>query len=69
MELILSVCLIASPGTCREEPVPVGLESRPASFQCMIDAPVVIAEWSETHPKWRVTKWRCAPHGAGGRDI
>ncbi len=69
MELILSICLIANPGTCREEAVSVGAELRPAPVQCMIGAPPVIAEWSETHPKWKVTRWRCARPGAAGRDI
>jgi len=69
MELILSICLIASPGTCREEPVSVGFERPPAPFQCMMDAPVRIAEWSENHPKWKVTRWRCSAPGVAGRDI
>ncbi|MDQ0303482.1 hypothetical protein [Ancylobacter polymorphus] len=69
MELILSICLIASPGTCREEAVSVGLEAPPAPMQCMIGAMPVIAEWTETHPKWKVLKWRCASPGAGGREI
>ena len=69
MELILSICLIASPGTCREEAVSVGMEQAPAPVQCLIGAPPVIAEWSETHPKWKVTKWRCGRAGSAGRDI
>ncbi len=69
MELILSICLIASPGTCREEAVSVGLEQAPLPQQCVMGAMPVIAEWSETHPKWRVTKWRCGRPGSAGRDI
>lgn len=69
MELILSICLIASPGTCREEPVSVGIELPPAPTQCMMGALPAIAEWSETHPKWKVTSWRCVRPGASGRDI
>lgn len=69
MELILSVCLFANPGMCREEAVSVGLERPPAPAQCMMGALPVIAEWSETHPKWKVTRWRCAPPGSAGREI
>lgn len=69
MELILSICLIASPVTCREEAVSVSVEIPPAPVQCMIGAMPVIAEWSETHPKWKVLKWRCARPGVGGREI
>jgi hypothetical protein len=29
----------------------------------------VIAEWRETHPKWKVLKWRCAAPGSAGREI
>lgn len=69
MELILSICLIASPGTCREEAVSMNIEQTPISTQCVMGAMPVIAEWSETHPKWRVTRWRCGRPGAGGREI
>ncbi|HEY9215862.1 MAG TPA: hypothetical protein VIQ29_23770 [Ancylobacter sp.] len=69
MELILSICLIASPGTCREEAVSVGLEQAPLPTQCVMGAMPVIAEWSETHPKWKVLKWRCGRPGAAGQDI
>ncbi|MFT0860806.1 hypothetical protein [Ancylobacter sp. G4_0304] len=69
MELILSICLIANPGTCREEAVSVNLEQPQIPVQCMMGALPVIAEWSETHPKWKVTKWRCGRAGAGGREI
>ncbi|MBS9478029.1 hypothetical protein [Ancylobacter radicis] len=69
MELILSICLIASPGTCREEALSVSLESTGVPAQCMMSALPVIAEWSGTHPKWKVLKWRCAPPGKAGQDI
>jgi hypothetical protein len=69
MELILSICLIASPGTCKEEAVSLNVELPPIPIQCMMGAMPVIAEWSETHPKWKVTKWRCGRPGAAGREI
>lgn len=69
MELILSVCLIAAPATCREEAVNLGAEAPPLPMNCMIGAQPVIAEWSQSHPKWRVTRWRCGRPGATGREI
>lgn len=69
MELILSICLVASPGTCREEALSVNVEKLQVPMQCLMTAMPTIAEWSETHPKWKVLKWRCAPPGAAGRDI
>jgi len=69
MELILSICLVASPGTCREEALSVSVEQVHVPMQCMMTAVPTIAEWSETHPKWKVLRWRCALPGAAGRDI
>lgn len=69
MELILSICMIANPGTCREEALSVSMASSAMPTQCMIGAAPIIAEWSGTHPKWKVLKWRCARPGSIGRDI
>lgn len=69
MELILSICLVASPGVCREEALSVSVEQGPAPTQCVMSAMPVIAEWSQTHPKWKVLKWRCGRAGVGGQDI
>jgi hypothetical protein len=64
MDLILLVCLVASPQTCREERVLVSyaqIESR----ACMAGAAPAIAEWSEDHPEWQVSRWSCgAPQGS-----
>ncbi|MCK0196270.1 hypothetical protein MWN34_05020 [Ancylobacter sp. 6x-1] len=68
MELILSVCLVAAPATCREEIVALGQEQIVPSSQCLVGAPSLIAGWTESHPKWRVARWRCGPH-ADGKDI
>ncbi|MDQ0510080.1 hypothetical protein [Ancylobacter amanitiformis] len=69
MELILSICLVANPGTCREEALSVSVEQTQMPMQCMIAAMPTIAEWSGTHPKWKVHKWRCGRANMGGRDI
>lgn len=69
MELILSICLVASPVTCREEALSMSIEQVALPMQCMIGAQPLIAQWSETHPKWKVTKWRCGRPGSLGQDI
>ncbi|MBS7544926.1 hypothetical protein [Ancylobacter oerskovii] len=69
MELILSICLIASPGVCKEEAVSLNTEQVSLPTQCIMGAQPVIAEWSESHPKWRVTRWRCGRPGAAGKEI
>jgi hypothetical protein len=64
MELILAVCMLSSPADCREERVSISMEPT-APMQCMIGAQPVIAEWAQTHPKWKVERWRC---GVAGRE-
>lgn len=65
MELVLSICLMASPAMCREEAVPVGAETPATASQCLMEAPIIVAEWSGIHPKWTVTRWRCGVHPKG----
>lgn len=69
MELILSICLVASPGVCKEEYLSLSVEQASIPTQCLMGAQPVIAEWSESHPKWRVTKWRCGRSDTRGQDI
>jgi hypothetical protein len=68
MELVLSICLLTSPGDCREERISISMEQT-APMQCMIGAQPMIAEWTNTHPKWKVAKWRCGPAGFDGQRI
>lgn len=58
MLILLSVCLIASPGTCREERVNWSYEA--SSFMgCVAHSQEVLAQWQTAHPDWRVARWRC----------
>ena len=60
MLILLSVCLMASPGTCREERVNWTFED--ANFMgCLVHAQGVLAQWQTEHPDWRVQRWRCVP--------
>lgn len=66
MDLVMFVCLVASPETCREERVAVSYEQvHPRS--CMAGAVPVIAEWTEGNPDWRISRWKCG--GAGGSRL
>ena len=66
MELVLFVCLISAPQQCREEVLGMGAE--PArQLACMWSAVPIIAQWSGTHPKWRVARWRCSLPEIEGR--
>jgi hypothetical protein len=58
VDLILTVCLVANPGECRDEHLQ--FENRGSLVQCIVLAPSEIARWSEDHPKLRVVRWKCA---------
>ncbi|MER9254222.1 hypothetical protein NKI59_20770 [Mesorhizobium sp. M0598] len=58
VDLILTVCLSANPGNCRDEHL--YFESRGSLFQCMFLAPAEIAKWSQEHPSLKVVCWKCA---------
>lgn len=58
VDLILTVCLIANPGNCRDEHL--YFESRGSLFQCMMLAPTEIAKWSQEQPTLKVKRWKCA---------
>jgi hypothetical protein len=60
MLILLSVCLLASPTTCREERLSWSFED--ASFMgCLTHAQGRMAQWQTEHPDWRVQRWRCVP--------
>ena len=67
MELILWVCLVAAPQTCKEEHLSFSIEPV-AEMRCLAGAMPIIAEWSGTHPKWRVARWRCGNPRLQGRS-
>lgn len=69
MELILSVCLLASPGVCKDEALPMSREQATPSSTCFMAAPILIAEWCESHPKWKVVRWRCDRPDVLGKGI
>ncbi|MER9838898.1 hypothetical protein NKJ28_28705 [Mesorhizobium sp. M0145] len=58
VDLILTVCLSANPGNCRDEHL--YFESRGSLFQCMFLAPAEIAKWSQEHRSLKVVRWKCA---------
>ena len=57
MQLILTACLTVSSLACRESAVIIHEEM--SEWQCALTAPPRIAVWSEAHPLWQVTRWRC----------
>jgi hypothetical protein len=68
MLIVMYVCLLASPGTCREERISLSVETV-NGMACLVRAEEMIAEWKNVHPQWRIERWRCAPPGSVGNDI
>jgi hypothetical protein len=66
VDLVLTVCLVASPHSCRDEHL--YFESRGSLFQCMVAAPTHIARWAAGRPALRVVRWKCE-YPDGGFDI
>ena len=66
VDLVLTVCLVADPTSCRNEHL--YFESRGNLLQCMFLAPAEIARWSGTHPTLQVARWKCA-FADRGQDI
>lgn len=58
IEIVLSVCLISSPATCKDVSLNyMGDQVTPQ--QCMFRGQVAISQWIAGHPKWRIAKWKC----------
>ncbi|WP_245429602.1 hypothetical protein [Mesorhizobium sp. DCY119] len=58
VDLVLTVCLTANPGNCRDEHL--YFESHGSLMQCMILAPAELAKWSSEHPTFKIVRWKCA---------
>lgn len=56
IELVLTVCLIGRPETCRDER-PFFEAASPVA--CMVHGQIQAQRWLETHPEWRLVRWRC----------
>jgi hypothetical protein len=57
LDLVLTVCAIAQPATCRDQHVLIDSDTTP--WQCAMSAPPFIAKWGSEHPDWRVQRWTC----------
>jgi hypothetical protein len=63
MLLLMTICLVANPKICREERLNFSFEE--ASYTaCMVHAQSTLAEWQQSHPDWRIDRWRCVARAA-----
>ncbi|AFL53958.1 hypothetical protein ABIE78_006418 [Sinorhizobium fredii] len=64
VDLVLTVCTLADPTSCRTEHL--YFESHGSLIQCMMLAPVEIAKWAENHPGLKIVRWKCVFPDKGG---
>jgi len=67
IELVFIACLAAQPATCEERALT--FVDTPGVMDCLFTAQPRLARWSESHPDWRIARWRCGPAGARGVRI
>jgi len=65
LAIIISACLISDPAVCKDYKIPLLSGIDPT--RCALYAPAHFGKWSNEHPGWRITKWRCGP--ASAQDI
>lgn len=63
MLVVMTICLLSAPQSCREERLSFSYED--ASYMgCIVHAQSTLAEWQQSHPAWRINRWRCVPRNA-----
>jgi hypothetical protein len=65
MLILMSICLLADPSSCREERLSFSFEE-PNAMACLVRSQETIAEWQRSHPEWRIDRWRCVQRGRTG---
>jgi hypothetical protein len=56
INLVMTVCLLATPANCREERPEIG----DASFMsCVSQGQIYVVRWLAEHPAYDVRRWRC----------
>lgn len=59
IQIVLYVCLLSDPSACEERAIPASVEAASIG-SCMVWAQPQIAQWSTTHPKYKIVRWKCA---------
>jgi len=58
ISIVISACLVADPGVCRDHRVP--LAASVSAKGCLLNAQPHLPRWAEEHPRWQIKSWRCA---------
>lgn len=59
MELVVTACLISKPLICKDFVLNY-LNRHVTPQQCMLYGQVEMAKWQQHHPKYKITRWKCA---------
>jgi len=62
IKLIMVVCFASSPHHCRDEKL-VFAEPGLSGYACAMRGQIEIAKWANSHPNWRVQRYRCGKIG------
>jgi hypothetical protein len=57
LRLVFTICMIDSPDMCEQREMLV-YDEMPV-MACVLGAMPELATWRETHPNWRIARWRC----------
>lgn len=58
IEILLSVCLISEPATCKDVRLSY-MADQVTPYQCMFRGQVAASRWADGNPKWRIAKFTC----------
>jgi hypothetical protein len=64
--LAFSACLVDNPAKCKDVELVYSAEEV-TQMQCLMTAPVQLAKWNESHPRWRTQRWTCRQGGTLAR--
>jgi hypothetical protein len=62
IEIAAAVCMISAPERCREIQLTYDVENV-SPISCMMYGQSELAQWTEVHPNWRVSRFSCRPAG------
>lgn len=57
LRLVFVVCMLDAPDTCENRELLI--HDDVPLMACMTGAMPELALWRQTHPNWRVNRWRC----------
>lgn len=66
IELVFIACLATAPDHCETKALQFAENISPG--RCLMGAQPRLAEWTNTHPNWRVKRWKCRTLNFAERD-